>query len=135
MQFIWEHRETMHHILSACKKIVETEYVKRHNNILKQLAVKMGCGKWAAPWRYKIAYNKFGTWKCYWKMEINSPGTGDIQWERTALHVDKTLHWRTNKYNKDAKRDGKIWKYHRLCFELQNRQKGYIAKVIPKISG
>ena len=35
-----EHRETVHHFLSACKKLVGTEYVKRHSNTLKLLAVK-----------------------------------------------------------------------------------------------
>ena len=85
-----EYRETMHRILSACKKIVGTEYVKWHNNILKGLAVKMGYGKWALPWRYKVVYNKLKTWKSDWKMVRNSPGTGDIQREQTALHVDKT---------------------------------------------
>ena len=35
-----EHRETVHHLLSGCKKLAGTEYVKRHNNTLKVLAVK-----------------------------------------------------------------------------------------------
>ena len=35
-----EHRETVHHVLSGCKKLAGTEYVKRHNNTLKLLAVK-----------------------------------------------------------------------------------------------
>ena len=35
-----EHRETVHHLLSEWKKLVGTEYAKRHNNTLKVLAVK-----------------------------------------------------------------------------------------------
>ena len=35
-----KHRETVHHLLSGCKKLVGREYVKRHNNTLKVLAVK-----------------------------------------------------------------------------------------------
>ena len=35
---MWKHRETVHH-LSGCKKLVGTEYVKRHNNTLKALAL------------------------------------------------------------------------------------------------
>ena len=35
-----EHRETVHHLLSGCKKLAGTEYVKRRNNTLKVLAVK-----------------------------------------------------------------------------------------------
>ena len=38
MQVIRKHRETVHH-LSGCKKLVGTEYVKRHNNTLKALAL------------------------------------------------------------------------------------------------
>ena len=40
-----------------------------------------------------------------------------------------------NKYDKIAKRDQKIAKYNRLCFELRERQEGYMAKVIPTIIG
>ena len=35
-----EHRKTVHHLLSGYKKLVRIEYVKRHNNTLKVLAVK-----------------------------------------------------------------------------------------------
>ena len=40
-----------------------------------------------------------------------------------------------NEYNKIAKRDEKIAKYSRLCFELRERQEGYTVKVIPTITG
>ena len=39
-RFCGEHRETVHHFLSGYKKLAGTEYVKRHNNALKVLAVK-----------------------------------------------------------------------------------------------
>ena len=35
-----EHRGTVDHLLSGCKKLVGTEYVERHNYTLKVLAVK-----------------------------------------------------------------------------------------------
>ena len=35
-----EYRETVQHLLSGCKKLAGTEYVKRHDNALKVLAVK-----------------------------------------------------------------------------------------------
>ena len=35
-----EHRKTVHHLLSGYKKLAGTEYVKRHNNTFKMLAVK-----------------------------------------------------------------------------------------------
>ena len=36
-----EHRETMHHLLSGCKKLAGAEYVKQYNNTLKVIAVKL----------------------------------------------------------------------------------------------
>ena len=35
-----EHRETAQHLLSGCKKLAGSEYVKRHDNTLKVLAMK-----------------------------------------------------------------------------------------------
>ena len=35
-----EHRETVQHLLSGCKKLAGSKYVKRHDNTLKVLAVK-----------------------------------------------------------------------------------------------
>ena len=35
-----EYRETVQHLLSGCKKLAGSEYVKRHDNTLKVLAVK-----------------------------------------------------------------------------------------------
>ena len=40
-----------------------------------------------------------------------------------------------NEYIKIAKRDEKIAKYNRLCFELRERREGYTVKVIPAIIG
>lgn len=36
------HRKTVCHLLSGYKKLLETEYVKQLNNILKELTVKWG---------------------------------------------------------------------------------------------
>ena len=33
------HRETVHHLLCGCKKLVGKDYVKRHNNTLKKLPI------------------------------------------------------------------------------------------------
>ena len=40
-----------------------------------------------------------------------------------------------NENNKIAKRDEKIGKYNRLCFELRERREGYTVKVVPTIIG
>ena len=40
-----------------------------------------------------------------------------------------------NEYNKIAKRDEKIEKYHQLCFKLRERREGYTVKVNSTITG
>ena len=55
--------ETVDHLLSGCKKLVGTEYVKRHNNIFESVSSKMGYRKWTALWRYKMVYKELGTQK------------------------------------------------------------------------
>ena len=74
------------------------------------------------------------------KMERNSSGTGNIQWDftledtskKTILLIDMAY---PNENNKIAKRDEKIGKYNRLCFELRERRDGYTVKVVPTIIG
>ena len=52
--------------------------------------------------------------------------------KKTILLIDMAC---PNEYNKIGKRDGKIGKYNRLCFELRERREGYTVKVIPTIIG
>ena len=68
----------MQHLLSGCKKLAGTEYLRRHDNTLKALAVK---------WEVKVDYyqkilngiEKNGKEGKYWKiMERNYIGTGNI---------------------------------------------------------
>ena len=51
--------------------------------------------------------------------------------KKTILLIDMAC---PKEYNKVAKRDEKIGKYHRLCFELRERQEGYNVKVFPTIT-
>ena len=57
-----EHRKTVYHLLSGCKNLVGTEYVKQHSNTLKVLALKWAVEngllsedtKWyITNWKYK----------------------------------------------------------------------------------
>ena len=52
--------------------------------------------------------------------------------KKTILLIDMAS---PNESNKIAKRDEKIGKYNRLCFELRERREGYTVKVIPRIIG
>ena len=50
--------------------------------------------------------------------------------KKTILLIDMVC---PNENNKIAKQDGKIRKYNRLCFELQERREGYTVKITPTI--
>ena len=52
--------------------------------------------------------------------------------KKTILLIDMAC---PNENNKIAKRDEKIGKYSRLCFELRERREGYTVKVVPTIIG
>ena len=72
-----EYRETIQHLLSGCKKLAGSEYVKRHNNTLKVLAVKWamemgimpeGTKRYAEKWeKGKVLEN--GGKRLYWDWE------------------------------------------------------------------
>ena len=40
-----------------------------------------------------------------------------------------------NEANRQVKREEKIKKYEKLCFELRERREGYTVKVIPIVTG
>ena len=72
-----EHRETVQHILSGCTKLAGSEYVKRHDNALKVLAVKWAIEngllpaetKWyAEKWESRKMIESGGK-KLYWNWE------------------------------------------------------------------
>ena len=133
-----EHRETVHHLLSGCKKLAGTEYVKRHNNTLKVLAVKWAVEngllpedtKWyTTKWERGQVIEKDGK-KLFWDWEhpmrtdciARRPDlTLEDTSKKTILLIDMAC---PNEYNKIAKRDEKIAKYNRLCFELRERREG-----------
>ena len=52
--------------------------------------------------------------------------------KKTILLTDMAF---PNEYNKIAKREEKIGKYNRLCFELREQREGYTVKVTPAIIG
>ena len=52
--------------------------------------------------------------------------------KKTKLLIDMAC---PNENNKMGKRDEKIGKYNRLCFELRERRESYMVKVVPTIIG
>ena len=88
-----EYRETIQHLLSGCKKLAGSEYVKRQNNTLKVLAVKwameMGIMPEGTKWyvekleKGKVLEN--GGKRVYWDWELR------IRTNCTARRPDLTL--------------------------------------------
>ena len=139
----------MHPLLSGCKKLAGKEYVKRHNNTLNVLAVKWATENGLLPkdtnwyitkWERGKVIEKDGK-KLFWDWDYPMRTDGiarrqDLTLEdtskKTILLIDMAC---PNENNKIAKRDEKIGKYNRLCFELRERREGYTVKVVPTIIG
>jgi hypothetical protein len=144
-----EFRETVQHLLAGCKKLAGSEYVRRHDNALKVLAVQWAIDNGLLPkgtkwytekWeRGKVIANNGK--KLYWDWEHR------MRTSCTARRPDLTLEDSRKKEimlidmacpyesNKDGKREEKIRKYQQLCYELRERRDGYKVKVIPAVIG
>ena len=142
-------KETVQHLLAGCQKIAATEYVRRHDNALKVLAVEWCKQEGLLPEDTKW-------FKERWEKGKVIEGNGKKllwDWEHrmrtncTARRPDLTLEDNAKKKifivdmacpyesNKDAKRIEKIQKYQQLCFELRERRVGYKVKVLPAVIG
>lgn len=142
-------RETVQHLLSGCKKIVATEYVRRHDNALKILAVEWGKKEGLLPkdavwykerWERGRVIEKNGK-KILWDWEHR------MRTHCKARRPDLTLEDETKKEiliidmacpaerNKETTRKEKMNKYQQLCFELRERRRGFKVKLIPVVIG
>ncbi|XP_068739641.1 uncharacterized protein [Montipora capricornis] len=139
-----EHRGTVQHLLSGCKKLGGSEYAKRYDNTLKVLAGKWAIEKgmlleetkrYAVNWERGKVMENDGK-KLYWdwehRMRTNCIARRpDLILEdnvkKTLLFIDMAC---PNESNKEAKREEKIRKYQQLRFELRERREGYIVKVM-----
>ena len=144
-----EHRETVQHLLSGCKKLAGTEYLKRHDNALKVLAVKWAIQngmlpedtKWyTVKWQRGTVLERNGQ-KLFWdwehRMRTNcTERRPDLTLEdsanKTIVLVDMAFPMESNRMKK---RDDKVTKYQQLCFEVRERREGYTVEVIPTIIG
>ena len=141
-------RETVQHLLSGCKKLAGSEYVKRHDNALKVLAVKWAIEnrlipedtKWyTIKWERGQVIESNGKkllWDWEYRMRINCIArrpdlTLEDKDKKLIMLIDMAC---PNEANKAAKREEKIRKYQQLCFELRERR-GYMVKVIPLVIG
>ena len=144
-----EQRETVQHLLSGCKKLAGTEYLRRHDNTLKVLAVKWASENGLLPENFKWYREKWERGKVlenngkklYWDWEHRmwnscTARRPDLTLEDTEkkmiLLVDMAC---PNEKNKDEKREEKMRKYQQLCFELRERRQGYTVTFVPVVIG
>ena len=148
-QLSGEHRETVQHLLSGCKKLAGTEYLKCHDNTLKVLAVKWAIKngmlpedtKWyTVKWQRGTVLERNGQ-KLFWDwehrmrtncMERRPDLTLEDSANKTIVLVDMACLMESNR---TKKRDDKVTKYQQLCFEIRERREGYTVEVIPMIIG
>ena len=144
-----EQRETVHHLLSGCKIIAGTEYVRRHDNALKILAVEWGKKEglisekvlwYKEKWEKGQVIEKDGK-KILWDWEHR------MRTNCTARRPDLILEDNEKKEiyiidmacpgerNIETKRNEKIQKYQQLSFEIRERREHYNVKVIPAVIG
>ena len=128
---------------------MKSEYVRRHDNALKVLAVQWAIDNGLLPkgtkwytekWeRGKVIANNGK--KLYWDWEhrMRTSCTArrpDLTLEdsrkKEIMLIDMECPYESNKY---GKREEKIRKYQQLCYELRERRDGYKVKVIPAVIG
>ena len=126
-----------------------TEYVRRHDNALKILAVEWGK-------KEGLLVEKTVWYKERWgKGHVMENKGKKILWDWehrmrthcTARRPDLTLEDEIKKEiyivdmacpgerNKEAKRNEKIAKYQQLCYEIRERRQNFKVKVIPVVIG
>ena len=144
-----EHRETVQHILSGCKKLAGIEYVRRHDNALRLLAVKWCVEKgliaeetkwYKENWERGKVIEKDGikmSWDWEHRMRTNCVArrpdlTLEDATKKTIMLIDMACPMESNK---QEKREEKIRRYQQLCFELRERREGYKVMVVPTVIG
>ena len=131
-----EYRETVQHLLAGCQKLAGFEYVRRHNNALKILAVQW-CNKnrllpegtkwYMEKWEKGKVIERGGMkllWDWEYRMRTNCtarrPDLTLEDNEKNEIYiVDMACPSENNKVNKRLE---KIPKYQQLCFELRERR-------------
>lgn len=144
-----ESKETVMHILSGCRVLAGTEYLRRHNNALMVLCVAWAKQEELLPKSTKWYKEKWTKGKVIenhnrklcWDFEYNLRKT------TTARRPDVTIEMREEKkiwlidmacpseYNVEEKHQEKLQKYQQLAFEIRERRPGYEVKILPVVIG
>ena len=133
----------MQHLPAGCEKLASTEYVRRHNNALKVMAVRWAINNgilppdtksWNENWT-KGRVTKRNGYKILWDWEHRMRTTN------TAKRPDLTLEDESKKMiyivdmaclyesNIHGKRIEKLRKYQQLAFEMRERCEQYRVRL------
>ena len=144
-------KETIHHIISGCTVLAKSEYLKRHNNVAKEVYIKIAE-------EFKFLKKNENQWYKYEPKSVVENKEYKVLWDfpiqtdRTILHnrpdiviidkVGKTIQIIDiaipSDYNIIEKRNEKIRKYINLSMELKDlwhMEKVYIIPVIIGATG
>ena len=145
----WKQKETVQHLLAGCEKLASTEYVRRHNNALKVMAVWWAINNgvlppdtkwWNENWTKGRVIQRNG-YKFLWDWEHRMIEHGEVtqpdfrRWiKEDDLH---SRHGTSYPYesNIHEKRIEKLQKYQQLAFELRKRREQYRVTVVPLVIG
>ena len=139
----------MQHLLAGCEKLASTEYVRRHNNALKMLAVRWAINNgvlppntkwWNENWTKRRMIQRNG-YKLLWDWEHRMKTTNTVKRPDMMLEdeskkmiciVDMARRYESNIHEK---RIEKLRKYQQFAFELRERREQYRVTVVPLVIG
>ena len=144
-----QNETTVEHLLAGCKKIANSEYLKRHNRALMVMAVAWPKKyhlvkkevKWYKERRTRGHVLENARAKLVWDFKFN------LRKMTAARRPDLILEDKEKKYswmcgmacpqeiNVEEKRNEKQTKYRQLAFELRERRVGYNIVVVPLVIG
>ena len=136
-------------MLAGCHKLAGFEYISRHDNALKILAVQWcskngllleGTKRYMDKWEKGKVIERGGK-KLLWNWEYRirkiciarRPGLTLTDNEKNEIYIVYMACPSEN--NRVSKRLGKIQKYQQFCFELRERRSLYKVQFIPTVIG
>ena len=144
-----EHLETVHHLVSGCKMLAGTEYLKRHNDMLKFFVVEWckqeGLMGSEAVW-YEVKWvsgtvleseNRKMRWDFQCKLrKTEKHRRPDVEIEMK----DEKKIWIVDgacpmERNVEIKYNEKVTNYSQLAFETREKRNCYKVKILPIIIG
>ena len=143
------YKETVMHILSGCKVLAGSDYLKRHNNALMVLIVEWAKQESLLPsnsvW-YKQKWSK-GTLlekngkKICWDFEFTMRKTTSARRPDVMIENDEEKKlWIVdmacpNEKNIGEKHREKLSKYQQLAFEMREKRPEYRVEIVPIVIG